>query len=99
MNTKPVAVQTMESLLARTVEEGECLIWRGYVANKTPQVAHNGKMVTVRRLMLQLQGKDPKDYCASSCGDPLCVAPHHIVSRSKSLHLKRMTKMSATDGA
>ena len=58
MNTKKHAIHTAESLLARTIEVGDCLEWQGYFANGTPYVSNNGKMTSVRRLFSGLLGKD-----------------------------------------
>lgn len=92
MNTKPIATQTMESLLARTEEVGECLEWQGYVANKSPQVSHNGKMTTVRKLMRVLQGRPAGNgvFTGVKCGNPLCVNPAHLVDRNMRQHGQMM---------
>lgn len=94
------AVHTVESLLARTVEEGDCLLWQGYVTSKTPQVDLNGKMVSVRKLLTQLQGKEVRSgtYFSNSCGNYLCVCPEHTVQRSRKQHSVAMGK-AANSGA
>ena len=65
MTTHTIKTHTLESLRARCVEEGDCLIWQGYSANNTPQVymagptsnaGHNGRPVSVRWLMALLDG-------------------------------------------
>ncbi len=93
--TRGVAVQTMETLLARTVEVGECREWQGYVGNGVPQVSHQGKVVAVRRLMLELQGRTlrPGDHAGCSCGNSLCV--QHIVQRTHAQHARAMSKSPA----
>ena len=62
---RTIKTHTLESLHARCVEEGDCLIWQGYSANNTPQVymagptsnaGHNGRPVSVRWLMALLEG-------------------------------------------
>jgi hypothetical protein len=94
--TKPKTVQTMESLLNRTVEEGDCLLWTGYVGNMVPQVSHGGNVVAVRRLMLKLLGKElrPGDHASTKCRNPLCVHPDHISHRNKQQHAAAMSKSS-----
>lgn len=89
---KPIAVHTMETLLARTVEEGDCLLWDGYIGNNVPQVSHNGKVIAVRRLMLELQGKvlRPGDHASTKCRNPSCVHPEHISHRNKFQHAMAM---------
>ena len=91
--TREIKKHTLETLLARTVEVGECYEWQGYVKNGTPQVSHGGKMMTVRRLMHELQGKSVKGYFLSpGCDNPLCVNPAHTVVRTTAAHLRRMNK-------
>lgn len=89
---RPLAVQTMESLIARTDEEGDCLIWKGYIGNGVPQVSHHGKVIAVRRLMLELQGRVLRigDHAASKCRNPSCVNPEHISHRNKFQHSAAM---------
>jgi hypothetical protein len=92
--TKPKAVQTMETLLARTEEIGDCRQWLGYVGNKVPQVSHDGKVIAVRRLMLTLNGKELRtgDSAGVKCGHQWCVEPEHIAQRDKSQHARKMSK-------
>lgn len=92
MNTKPITAQTMESLLARTEEVGECMEWQGYVGNGSPQVSHNGKITTVRKLMRELQGKPTGQgiFTGVKCGNPLCVNPAHLVDRTMKQHGQMM---------
>lgn len=92
--TKPIAVQTIESMLARTEEDGECLVWTGYIGNNVPQVSHGGKVVAVRRLLLELHGRvlKPGDHASPSCCNPSCVNPEHIVQRTAAQHSKVMHK-------
>lgn len=91
--TREIKRHTLETLLARTVEVGECNEWLGYIANDTPQVSHGGKMMTVRRVMHELQGKSAEGYYLStSCGNPRCVNPAHAFVRTSAAHLKRMNR-------
>lgn len=91
---RPKQVQTMESLLARTTEEGDCLLWQGYVGNGVPQVSHGGKVVSVRRLMLEMMGRvvKPTDFTPARCGCRTCVEPSHIVQRTHQQHAIAMLK-------
>lgn len=95
---KPRAVHTLESLTARTIEEGDCLIWQGYIVNKTPQVGAypDGKktMVSVRKLMRELQtGRpQPKGHYGNTCGNHACVNPDHTIWKSEAVHMKVMAK-------
>lgn len=91
--TRVITQHTIESLMARTVEVGDCNEWLGYIANDTPQVSHGGKMMTVRRLMHELQGKSADGYYLStSCGNPRCVSPEHAIVRTSAAHLKLMNR-------
>lgn len=91
--TREIKRHTLETLLARTVEVGECNEWLGYIANAVPQVSHGGKVVTVRRLMFELQGKDVEGYyIAPKCGNPRCVNPDHAIARTRKAHHKLMSR-------
>jgi len=91
--TRGLTQHTLETLMARTVEVGECNEWLGYIANDTPQVSHGGKMMTVRRLMFELQGKAVDGYyIAPRCGNFRCVNPAHAIARTKKAHHKIMNQ-------
>jgi hypothetical protein len=89
---RTITIHTLESIMARTVEEGECLLWTGYFANKVPMVSHAGKVVAVRRLILELSGKtiNPTDFASCRCKNKSCVLPAHIELRTKSQHSAAM---------
>lgn len=99
--TKPIAVQTVETLLSKTMEEGECMVWTGYIGNYVPQISHAGKVVAVRRLLLELGGRTVKatEYAIASCGNTSCVNPDHIILRTASQHGKAMTKFARNEHA
>ena len=91
--SKPKTIHTVESLLARSTEEGECHLWDGYSTNKTPMVHQDGKMRAVRRVLLDLLGVEVRGkYLATSCGNPLCINPEHISQRTEKMHVMRMAK-------
>lgn len=75
---RPVIYQTVDSIRARCVTEGDCLIWQGgQDGSGRGQCKHGGKTVYVRRLMRSLvDGKEvPQDKCvACECGNKLCVS-------------------------
>lgn len=90
-------VYTLETLLKRTIEEGDCLLWTGYHGNETPYVFHDGKLWPVRRLILALSGIEQKStFAGCSCGNKSCVAPEHIVQRDKRNQAKVMAKQANT---
>lgn len=89
---RPQTVHTIESLIARCEEVGECVEWQGYADNDVPQVSHGGKLVSVRRLILDLGGIAVRDgsFASCSCGNKRCVKPEHIVQRTRLQHLQKM---------
>lgn len=94
------AVHTVESLLARTELEDECLVWQGFMQNgAVPMVKHDGKMVSVRKLIAILRGDDIRagGYWSTTCGNPACVNPEHIRFRRKKEHFVRIAKKLSKD--
>jgi len=85
-------VHTIESLMAKTIEEGECRLWTGYTQKNNPQIMHKKKMVLVRRLILKLQGKTvgKTDHASTTCGVCGCVEPTHLILRTHSEHASMM---------
>jgi hypothetical protein len=87
-------IHTIESLKARTIEDGDCWQWRGYMANNTPQVMHyiDGKrhMYSVRRLFRELiiGKKQPDGHYTNTCGNQFCVNPEHIRWKTVRNHLR-----------
>ncbi len=92
---RPKVIQTLETILARTDEVGECLEWQGITHNGTPQIRIDRKLRTVRRVIRELQGKpaSPSVFLATSCGNPKCVHPDHIMARTKTQHMQAMGKL------
>jgi aspartate carbamoyltransferase regulatory subunit len=92
---KPRAVHTVESIMAKTVEEGECLIWQGYIANRTPMIYADGAMKSVRGLLTRLLGKPQPagvGFWSMKCGNHACVHPEHAVFRPEKQHMQHMAK-------
>lgn len=91
---KPRKKHTVESLLARCEEVGDCLEWTGYIANGNPQVCMDGKITTVRRAIKLLSGENirGKYYFYARCGNPSCVSPEHIGKRTATQHYKAMAE-------
>ena len=86
-------VYTLQTLLDHTTEEGDCLLWDGYMQNGVPMVYHDGQLVQVRKLVLVLSGaKLSGKYRTCSCGDSRCVALDHIVQRTAKTHFTMMGK-------
>lgn len=93
-------VHTVEGLKERCIEEGDCWIWQGYFANGTPQVRSDGKMTSVRKVLLELQGRaivKTKAF-APSCGCSQCVNPDHVTQLTKSQQMARIAKKVDSKG-
>lgn len=95
MKQRKRKIQTLETLLARTEEYGECMEWQGYHQNKTPHVQQGDRFISVRKLIWELLGKEvkPKHFYGNSCNNPACINPKHIVERSASEHATMSAKM------
>lgn len=92
-----LTVHTVETLLAKTEEVGDCREWTGYMGNNVPMANHEGRFLAVRRVMLMLSGV-PEERIGYACckhGNQRCVNPDHIVNRSQSQHSKLHGKRPA----
>ena len=77
----------LSDLLARTVAEGDCLLWTGRsVVGKFPQWDIGGQRHITRRLVYQLvHGPLPSRlYVGNKCKNPLCVHPDCLIARTPS---------------
>jgi hypothetical protein len=76
----------LEQIRELCVEDGDCLIWKGYTSGVTPMVRHQGKKTGVRRLLLEESAVTvrPGFFVGSTCLNANCVAPEHAVQRTKS---------------
>lgn len=89
---------TLESLKARTIEEGDCWLWQGYITNSTPQVIGypdgKKKMVSVRRMLRELVTGQPQPdgHYGTTCGNHECVNPDHAIWRGQAAHMRAMAK-------
>lgn len=92
---RPTIVQTLDTILARTDEVGECLEWQGMMVNGTPLIRIARKMLTVRRVIREMLGQPAgqKNYLTTSCGNPKCVRPDHIVERTRVQHMRHIASM------
>jgi hypothetical protein len=93
--TRGRVVHTIESLMARTTEVGDCQEWTGCYQNGVPFVTSSGKCWLVRRLILSLQGKElsTKQYAIAKCKNPACVSPDHIRVHAQRTHMQRIGGM------
>ena len=85
---KPQTIHTVESLLARTVDVGECKEWLGYSNNNNPRVYHEGRLQPTRKVLCKLNGQHipPGFFVGTSCGNRKCVNPAHAVIRTPRQH-------------
>jgi hypothetical protein len=92
---RPKVIHTFETILARTDEVGDCLEWQGIMSHGTPQIRIDRKLLSVRRVIREMQGKPASAdaFLASSCGNKKCVNPEHIAARTKSQHMQAMSKL------
>ena len=100
---------TVESLLARTIEEGDdCLIWQGYRTKKgnVPCVSYKHEdgrrtVIGVRGLLTSLLAERPirKGYYRSTCGNALCINPAHTIYTSALQHSQHMARRAKAQPA
>lgn len=87
---------TIESLMARTEEYGDCRLWTGYLGNGVPMVFHDGVLMPVRRLIRTLEGKSTNRafFYSCTCGEGRCVEGTHILERTGNKHMRLMAANS-----
>lgn len=83
-------IKTIQDILLRTKPEGDCRIWQyAQHAQGYGMMRQAGKMRTVHSVVAELKyGYAPDKYngerVSRTCGNPLCVAPEHVVIVSAS---------------
>jgi len=83
----------LSDLLARTVEEGDCLLWTGYATQgKYPQWRIKNINRPARRVVYEaVHGPiKPGLQVGVNCGCDLCMHPDHLVARPKKLAMRRI---------
>jgi len=94
---------TLDNLHMYCDECGDCLRWKLSVNSAgAPQANLDGKPQLVRRYVFWLRGgklDGARTRITSICGDPLCVAPAHIVCRTYGQVLKETYRKGARSGA
>lgn len=76
----------MDRIRAKCREDGDCLIWEGAGAEKTPimRVPGSRSLVPVRRVVLELAGEWKGSAVATNtCGNSMCVAPEHAIGATR----------------
>jgi len=86
---------TLDEIKARCVEEGDCLIWQGYISRGGSPIAWDPaskKHASVRKAVLRLGGKEAKEgYTpACICGTRGCVSPEHLRLMSLSRYARKV---------
>jgi hypothetical protein len=92
---RPKVIHTLETILARTDAVGQCLEWQGIMSHGTPQIRIDRKLLSVRRVIRDLQGNPATVdvFLAPSCCNSKCVHPEHIMDRSTAKHMQVMGKL------
>ena len=75
--------ELLKKIESRCEEVGDCLEWQGHVSSGgSPRIWHEGKTHSVRKLMLQANGKPsevpPKRKLVCTCENHRCVNADHI---------------------
>ena len=95
---------TMESLLARTVQSGDCLLWQGATLRSGYGVArYMGKQTTAHRISLSLhtgQAIPTGMEVDHTCGNRTCINPEHLqlVSHAENMKLGRNRRSTCRAG-
>lgn len=87
---RTITIHTIESLMKRTIDVGECIEWNGYLyGGYIPQVSHAGKMIAVRKLVMLLhEYKVPeRAYYKTTCGNDHCIRLEHIKAVDQKKHM------------
>lgn len=86
----------IDTILARTVEEGDCLIWQGRISNGSPVIYLDGVYRTVRRVVWEDANGPIKPglHASSRCRDQACVRLEHI----RLLTIKQIAQLAAREG-
>lgn len=85
-------VHTLETLLAKTEDYGNCMEWTGYYQNRTPFASHNGVLTSVRKMIAEFNGMEVPEghFVGTTCGNKRCVNPDHLAVRSMKDHATMM---------
>jgi hypothetical protein len=76
----------VERIKSRSVEVGECWEWRGAKQHQstTPMINYNRRSMSVMRALAKNAGKEVTGLVATtSCRNPMCVNPAHLVLLSR----------------
>lgn len=85
----------LERVFARCEEVDDCWEWLGATqsSGSTPVMSWYGRPAGVRRLLMQYAGVNVGSRVATySCGNQLCVAPHHLQAVTRAVLQRRSNK-------
>lgn len=89
---------TLEAILERCIEDGDCLIWQGAMSHGTRPTARidgTRKTVGVRRLLLELNGIDPgRNRVFPTCGNQACLNHEHLKPMKHAAMLKLVARQT-----
>lgn len=90
---------TLRMLLSRCEEYGDCMLWTGAGRDRTPRVHVDGRTLSLRRYVyamhrgVAVESLPAGLMCVPKCGDPACIAPEHLVMRTKQRHQRELAKL------
>ena len=87
----------LDVIKEKTIEVGDCMEWTGYchIYGGYPQTGSGGKPISVRRLVAIRLGMNPgKRVVTNSCGNKLCVAPHHLTMTTRKAKSAQIFKLA-----
>lgn len=92
--TRPQTTWTAAALLAHTHDDAGCMVWAGrmHSQNGAPLVDHQGRRRMVRRLLLELLGRNvrPGDFVRCRCETPGCINPDHLRVLPRATHMREV---------
>lgn len=89
-------LKLLDRILAKTIEQGDCLLWTGMKQHDTPMVSVRGRNKPVRQTLVKLlvdYHKVPPRIVAG-CGNKNCVAPEHNKLYRGEAHIREMRVLS-----
>lgn len=92
--------KTYERMMARTIEDGDCLVWQGPDRKGLPHYHYregDGKYkLSVRREIYLYNAKiiKPGYRVMTTCNTPLCVNPAHLKATSPSVYSRSIRNPS-----
>ena len=94
---------TTESILAESIQSGDCLLWPSLKANGYGYIGHKGKATYAHRVsyILHYEQDIPSDLEVDhTCGNRACINPEHLelVTHSKNMDRARIKRGTCRAG-